>query len=255
MSRKLHHRRLLIGIVAAFAAAAFGADMKVPRRRHFVVTTGTGHAAYTVTQTRFFSEERDEETFLIADDEGDRFVLSYESNYKAGRITYTMTHFRSGAYIKVSYPQPAPGRTRSEVIAEGKKSRKALDVNDRLVTITTSGGANIVALESEWKQPELAAHRRAEVRETLSPRFLEALELMDSTGLIDADGPMSSFRHGLLTYVLHRPECASSAASRIIQKDPDCGFDKRFGKPCSDAQEALVSNSRQSPASNADRWY
>ena len=234
--------------VAAFAAA--GEDQSQPKRvvpppgaitkterevrQHFRVGGAGSIDEYVVTRIGRLSETRDEEIILFRNKAGDRFVFTRDAKYDNQRSLYEIRDLDMKEFVRLEFKKPFDAKTRSGTIEEARKNPRLLEV-DLPFEITATGSGSVSGFLSHKADVETAREWRTTIRRMLSASFIDALELMQTSGFLSipllngADKMLSSF-------VLYRTECTPRVAVEVIPALADCHFDEKMGYPCSDKQ-------------------
>jgi hypothetical protein len=223
-----------------FALLAQVADVGVQParevRRHFVATTQKGATLYEVTVITRTKPDEDQHVVLIEDAEGNDYQLTHIRSYLKQETEYELRDVRRKTWVKTIYAYPFKSRTRDETIAEAKASPR-LDIP---LTVETPAAAR-TAKESEWKEVDNARQWTGEIRESLDPVFVEAIERMRG-GLFVGEAIMENFCHIVVRYVLHANDCSNAGNMDLRPAQPDCLFDASMGFACSEKQKQRVSD-------------
>ena len=219
---------------------AQAADVGVPParefRRHFEATTRKGTFLYEVTVITRTKPDEDQHIVLIEDSEGNDYRLTHTRSYFKQETEYEFRDVKRKTWVRTIYAYPFKSRTRDETVAEATKSPK-LDIP---LTVETPSAAR-TAKESEWNEAENARQWTGEIRESLDPVFVEAIERMRG-GLFVGHPIMENFCRIVVRYVLHANDCSSTSHMELKPAQPDCLFDASIGFACSEKQKQRVSD-------------
>ncbi|MFP5247873.1 MAG: hypothetical protein ACLGH0_14360 [Thermoanaerobaculia bacterium] len=228
----------LLCSVLAHAAALRGAPQATgpsEHRRHWSVVRSDGSSLYDGTTIDSQDDAASKGESIIRDSKGQTWLLESGLNFERKLALTQITHLPTGEFVRFFYKLPLNARTRREAMAEWRAGNKAAEPFDEVITIETRTVGRTAAT-SEWRNPEMSADWRSDLRTSLTTVFLDGIERMQPT-LFAHDSELEVVR--LLARMLsHVPECAKDAApySKLIQRPPDCAFDKTLGRPCSKAQ-------------------
>ncbi|MEA2570738.1 MAG: hypothetical protein QOI24_2739 [Acidobacteriota bacterium] len=191
-------------------------------RRHTSVRDADQQTLFLITEIMHVDPERTENTVLIEDEtQHERFI------------------YRSGF-------DPVKKRSLIEFSEDSGKQfiRRVYDVDFATPVMTFEAPSfSLRVTGADLKQPKSRRALTSQIRETLEPHFLESLELMRFGGLRTSNAA-SSFYDTLGTVLFHG-ECAPPENAHEVEEPPDCGFDKAFGFPCSDAQLETIARSKR----------
>lgn len=196
-----------------------------------------GAALYDVVTIVDATEDQARREALVRDAKGEQWVLQNVHDFARQVISAEIRHIPTGEYVRLSFEVPTEARTRREALSELKR-RPGSATENPIVTLQTKGLSRSAA-ESEWRNLELTADLRTEVRTSLSTFFLDSLERMKET-LLRHDPNFASIEN-VARLLSHSSECdATNRYSKRVERWPDCDFDKEFGRPCSEAREERV---------------
>lgn len=227
-------------LVAALAGqgSANAPERSKEFRRHFVAVTKKGTSLYQLTVITELRKDEARHFVLIEDAQGNDYLLSHVWDYSRQESQYELRDLRRKVFVRATHSYPYKSRTREETIAEAKAHPEL--AKDLSLTIETPGTIR-TAKESEWRDPEAAREWRSEIRESLDPAFLEALERMRG-GLFHGEPIMDTFCSIVIQFVLHGANCESTELLELRPATPDCLFDASFGYACSDRQKERVAD-------------
>jgi hypothetical protein len=204
-------------------------------RQHFHVTSVGAIDEYTVTRIGRLSELRDEEIILIQTKAGDRFAFTRDARYDNQRSIYELRDIDRKEFIRLELKKPFDAKTRSSTIEEARKNPKLLDV-DLPFEITTTGNGSVSGFLSHKGDVETVREWRITIRRMLSSSFIDAMELMQTSGLLSIP-LLNGADKFLADFVLYRTECTPRLTVETMPALADCRFDAKMGYPCSDKQD------------------
>lgn len=204
-------------------------------RRHFDASTRNGTPLYEVTVVTRTKQDEDQHIVLIEDTEGNDYRLTHTRSYFKQETEYEFRDVKRKTWVRTTYAYPYKSRTRDETIAEAKASPK-LDIQ---LTVETPAAAR-TAKESDWQHAENARQWTGEIRESLDPAFVEAMEKMRG-GLLIGEPILENFCHIVVRYVLHANDCSNTSHMELRPAQADCLFDASLGFACSEKQKQRVS--------------
>jgi hypothetical protein len=207
-------------------------------RRHFAAVTKKGAELYKLTVITELRKAEARHFVLIRDSNGHDYLLSHVWDYSRQESLYELRDPGRKIFVRTTYAYPYKSRTREETLAEGKAHPEL--AKDLSLTIETPGTIR-TAKESEWRDQEVAREWRSQIRESLDPDFLEALERMRG-GLFHGEPTMDMFCSIVMQFVLHGADCENTDFLELHTAPPDCLFDASFGYACSDRQKERVAN-------------
>lgn len=212
-------------------------------RWHYSSVRADGRPFYVVTFIRHLTDEVSDEVALVKDWKGESWRLRVLDDFARQTVVHEIAHLPSGEYVRLSFKLPLKAKTRMEAIAEAHPQigdkQSPIMTTDPPITIATRLVSRTAA-ESEWKNRELSADWRSDVRTSLSTLFLDGIERMRET-LIRHGRGLESFGDTLLPMLSHSGPCESTNTySKIVELPPDCDFDKELGRPCSEKQEKRI---------------
>jgi hypothetical protein len=239
-------RYLCTGLAGLLLAAVFqGQDSptvvdtaRTEVREHFVATTQRGTSVYTLTKITQLTPDRDVHLILVEDAKANIYVMSKDRDYRNQRAEYMVKDPKRKSFVKTTVSFRFKASTRDETIAE---ARAHPDNRPLVLTVETSGYTH-TATETEWNG-EAAIDWRSELRSSLDPEFLEALERM--RGLINANASLSLFCSYVLQFALHQEGCKAAKSLALLPEKPDCFFDARLGFPCAEKQKDRVTKAEE----------
>ena len=227
----------LIAAAGVLLSAHVFADASVREMRHHSeVVSRTGSVYYTVTEVLRLGESEDRTLYLVEDGKGNRYEVSLTMSYWKQENVKEIRDVRRKTFIRLTYRYPSKAKTRSETIAEAKRTTDAKPY-DPLVIVETESTAK-EALESEWNDVENARVWRADLRSMSDRELLEALEGM--RGTLFAHLKFQLVCRQLVGRFLYGDSCAKSPIGTMRVAPPDCFYDGRFGFPCSPSQKVRV---------------
>jgi hypothetical protein len=215
-------RRFLLSVFLVSVTAIAQEPPQRTLRRHTSVRDADQETLFLITEIMHVDPERTENTVLIEDEtQHERFI------------------YRTGF-------DPVKKRSLIEFSDDsGKKFiRRSYDAGLAAPVMTFEAPSfSLKVTEAEVRLPKSRRALTSQIRETLEPHFLESLELMRFGGL-RASNAASSFYDTLGDVVFHG-ECAPPENAHEVEEPPDCGFDKAFGFPCSDAQLETIAQAKR----------
>jgi hypothetical protein len=212
-------------------------------RQHYEIKSPSGIDDYTITRIIRDSEVRDGVQVLIRNALGTRFIVTRTGDYEHQRSTYEIRDLETKDVLRVQYSKPFTSKTRTATIEEAHKSPALMDA-DQPFEISTTSDATVTGLYSHWRDPETARRWRSQIRQMLTPDFIEQLEIMQSSALFDAP-LLEAIDKLLMQYVLYRTDCQVPSQLHVQLIVPDCKFDAAFGYACSDKQTERASNAAE----------
>lgn len=222
----------------ALPAQAVPLRLPPEMRRHYRIHAKDGTLLYTVTTINRFSEQQAESIALVRDealmDVAFRSVLSFEKQFFLHRIS----DLKDEAYVQQTFAMPLGVKTWSEMrelMSEHQSIRQA----EVILKLETNGGRWEYA-ERERKEPVRMRELRHNIRSSMSPLLLEAIERMRGTlfGTEIGRDLYTSFETELLYDAADEP--AASTEITLDDSAPDCAFDASFGYPCTKSQLARI---------------
>lgn len=227
----------------AFTSSLANAEMKkapvTEYRRHFQFLDLEKVPYYEATVVVRMSEERDEEFVLIHDQGHGDYILSKVWTFSDQLTTSRLSDIKGRTFIQVSYKLPLTGSTRTETLAEARKNPDIMNVPS-VVTLETNGG-QWEGLDRDWQSAARLRDFRRQVRQTVDLSLIETMERMRGTLFATDEG--SFFYTTVCRFALYDIDTGDAEPPATVEGThaaPDCGFDKRFGFPCSEKQFARV---------------
>jgi hypothetical protein len=208
-------------------------------RNHFSILGESGEALYDITEVIRLGEDFEENHLLIHDEGHGDFLLNREWNYRDQIITYRMNDLKNRAFIQQSSKAPFNSKTRVGTLAEAKRNPNLVDV-PAVVKIETNGG-EWEGIHTDWDEYSRLRRFRHDLRQTLDPFMLEALERMRGT-ILTLPGMAAGFYQLVGRFIIYDQRSDETLTTvKQIALQPDCDFDKAFGYPCSEKQLERVS--------------
>jgi len=208
-------------------------------RQHYEIESSGGLDDYAITRIIRDSEIRDGAQILIRNASGVRFVVTRTGDYEHQRSTYEIRNLDTKDVLRVQYSKPFTSKTRAATIKEAHENPALMDA-DQPFEISTTSDATVTGLYSHWRDPETARRWRSQIRQMLTPDFIDQLEIMQSSGLLDTP-LVEAIDKMLMEYVLYRTDCQVPNQLHVQLVVPDCKFDGAFGFSCSDKQAERAS--------------
>jgi hypothetical protein len=217
------------------ASAVTGAShTPVGWRAHLSVNDARGDVLYVLTDIHHVDDSGGSTELLILDKTTDqRFVMTSKYDIEHHRSVMQISDVTGKKYLRRSYALPSAAKTRDELSAESERNPQVFELADSLITIETPA-SSYTAHESELSGNARNGRWVSDLRESLDPAFLEALERMRESlfGTTTAE----RFYSTLAKFVFHGGCSPDAATAKVVAETPDCSFDKSFGFPCSDRQ-------------------
>jgi hypothetical protein len=232
--------RLIASTLVTVATISALAEDTAPRsaviRRHFELNDKAGSAYYYVTTVRELSEVRQHVRLLVRDARFGDYILSWLRSFTDQTTVISIADLSGKAYVRITYKWPFTSKTVTDTLAEAKRHPELMDA-PTIVTLDTNGG-RWEAVETEWRGTERRRELRTQVRQSMNPTLLEAIERMRGTALPVSD--FKDFAALATTFVLHGT--AGEVQEGLLENSlhPDCDFDKSFGLPCTDKELARI---------------
>lgn len=205
-------------------------------RRHFEASTRKGTRLYEMTVITRTKPDEDQHLVLIEDNEGNDYRFTHTRSYFKQETEYELRDVKRKTWVKTTYAYPYKSRTRDETAAEAKLGARI----DTPLTVETPS-ASRTAPESAWNQTENARQWTGEIRDSLDPAFVEAIEKMRG-GLLVGEPILENFCHIVVHYVLHANDCSNSSNMELRPAQADCSFDASMGFACSEKQKQRVTD-------------
>jgi hypothetical protein len=229
---------LLFALVVSRSALAQQRPRVTHLRRHFELNDKAGQPYYEATVAHDFSDERQNTRILLRDHRFGDFVLSRVLAFPDGESTTTIgiTDAEGKSYVRINFIWAIKAKSVSEYLSQAHEHPQLLQA-PTIVTLETNGG-KWEAVETEWRGTDRRRQLRTEVRQSMNPRLLEAIERM--RGMAMATTEFTGFVELVTDYILHGT--AGEAQQGLIENtlQPDCDFDKSFGIPCTEKQLARI---------------
>jgi hypothetical protein len=205
-------------------------------RRHLKVISSSGIDDYIATEISTYSEKLDRTRTIVQNAQGERFLLTYESDYEKQTTSHEIREVGGREFLRMKFSSLWTAITRSGTIEEAKKHPELLKRTDLRFEFTTAGNGVLAGDNlGLWDDLETQREWRARLRTMVTPQFLEELEIMWANGFL-ASAVGDRFA-APVRYVVYRPDCPAPEL-RVEAVPPDCDFDKKFGFECSDKQKA-----------------
>ena len=231
---------LIIPIFAILLAHELRAAQPAEVRQHLNVKDVRGAIVYTTTVITAAPESGDTLVLLVEDADGRRYIMTGDNSYSSHSATREIRSLDGKDYFRVTYKLP------SAITKTADFRRLLLPASDSaeiIVTVDAGLGA-ISGPRGQWRSASSATWRR-QLRESMSPVFLEALEMFGTCDFRHS-GELSVFYAMVVEFVLHRVECPADNFVRAEAVTPDCKFDRAFARPCSAEQEELAKRAASS---------
>lgn len=208
-------------------------------RRHVQLFDREKVSYYEATVVVRMSEERDEEFVLVHDQGHGDDILSKVWTFRDQLTTSRLSDIKGRTFIQVSYKLPLIGTTRTETLAEARKNPDIMNVPG-VLTLETNGG-QWEGLDRDWQSAARLRDFRRQVRQTIDFSLIETMERMRGTLFATDEG--SFFYTTVCRFALYDIDTGDAEPPATVESTaaaPDCGFDKRFGFPCSEKQLSRV---------------
>lgn len=235
-------RTLVLGIATVIATASSAVAGTVEPatgefRRHFEVR----HQDEVLYQASVIvrSSDTSDEMIVLARDMGfGDVILHHKWVYEEQRAVKRISDVAGKVYIQAAYGVPIAGKTRQEILAQARQS-PALKFIPAVVTIETNGG-KWEGLENDWDELSRLRALRHQIRQSLAPYLLEAIERMRGTLFTSIDAQV--FRDLVAHFVTYNAADQAAAVSAVTIRETaaDCEFDAAFGFACSERQKARI---------------
>lgn len=220
-------------IFAALAMLPAAAALSAETRTHYAIADRARTPHYSVTAIAEVSEERGDETYLIAAADGARLVIRVRRDYPHHRLSAEYVYdSRKPARVIVDLPLRAT--TRSESLEEMRRGGADADV-PVLVEGRGSIRTSERALQAD-RDGKLRARVRAAAGEDVAAAFTAIRSILAFPPLGGACSTLPILTGG--------KRCAGDPALMIAAALPDCSFDASFGMPCSEEQKARAKSRR-----------
>jgi hypothetical protein len=249
MIRRLFPILFLACIPALFALETPQLPSKASEKKvlrvHTSVRDTDQEPLFFITNIIKIDPEVSENLVLIEDETlHERFIYRQRFDLAKKRSLEEFSDDTGKKFIRRSYDVDiaASSKTLPDLLSEARENPKIYELTP-LVMLLEAPSFSSKVTEAELKQPKSRRTLIARLRETLEPHFLESLELMRVGGL-PAARAISGFYDSLGDVVFHG-ECAAPENAHEVQEPPDCGFDKAFGFPCSDAQLETIAQAKR----------
>jgi hypothetical protein len=233
-----------LACLPAFAAVAQDLPAKT-WRRHTSVRDSEQQVLFVITEIVHVDPRHSETTVLIEDDTlHERFIYHRDFDLKKKRSLAEFGDDGGKKFIRRTYDVdlPVSENTIPTMLNEWHENPKILDLVAPVLTFEAPS-FSVKITETELKDAKRKRAFVAQLRETLEPHFLESLELMRYGGLrvSNAAGPFFNDLGGDLFH----GDCPQPQDAHEVEEPPDCGFDKAFGFPCSDAQVEKIAAAKR----------
>jgi len=238
-------------LFAATSATAQTKDTDHESRWHWTVRTARVDQEYVATEIERPSEHDDRSVVLIRTPEGDSFAVTSESNYETHTFDYEIRDAQSPRdFLRLRLVFPVKAKTLKTFVEELKESGNSMHVS---FDIRGPDGQHLSGVEPHWGEEGTARKVRPVVRRWLSDAFLQKLARVHPTGLFDSS-LLAVGTNRLMEYLFvplpgRRPDLF------LTRANPDCGFDKSFGYPCSATQLQAAAGAPHSPISPLSNMY
>jgi hypothetical protein len=230
-------RATLATFALVVVSSAWGQAPVRETRRHWEVVSRSGKTVYyTVTELNRFSETEDRTVYLVEDTKGNRYEMSSTMSYWKQENEKLIRDLRRKTFIRQTYRYPLKAKTRSETIAEARRTGASARHDPTVVVETESTSRE--ATQSQWMDDENARLWRSELRTMTDPTLLDALEGMRA--ILFSQLNLQVLCQQLVMRFLYGDSCTKASIASVKVAMPDCFFDTRFGYPCSPSQKVRV---------------
>ncbi len=228
---------VVLSVALVFMTLGISADdgsKPIEMRNHFKIVAENGTALYEITEVIRLGDDFDENHVLIHDEGYGDVLLNRSWNYRDQIISYRMNDLKNRAFIQQVSKTPFNSKTRLGTLAEAKRIPTLLDVPG-VVKIETNGG-EWEGIHTDWDEYGRLRQFRHDLRRTLDPFLLEALERMRGIvfPIVGTAGAFYQLAARFLVYDQRSDD--APVVVKQVDLQPDCDFDKSFGYPCSDKQ-------------------
>jgi hypothetical protein len=221
-------------LFALSVSAGESRSKPIEMRNHFRITGQEGAVLYDITEVIRLADEVEENRLLIHDEGHGDFLMNRIWSYETQTITHRLNDLKDRAFVQISLKMPFTSKTRLETIAEAKRNPILVDT-PAVVRLETNGG-QWEGVHDDWDEYGRLRQFRHELRQTLDPFMLEALERMRGT-VLTLPGTPSAFYERVARFVVYDQRSDEAPVSvQRVDAQPDCDFDKSFGFPCSEKQ-------------------
>lgn len=228
-----------------------GQDTDHESRWHWTARTARVDHDYVATEIEHLSERDDRSVVLIRTPEGDSFAVTNESNYETHTFDYEIRDPQSpGDFLRLRLVFPVKAKTLKAFVEELNESGKSMHVS---FEITGPRGQHLSGVEPHWGDEETARKVRPVVRQWISDAFLQKLARVHPTGLFDSS--LVAVGTNRLMEYLFVPVPGRRPDLLLTPANPDCGFDKSFGYPCSATQLQAAADAPHSRISQLSNMY
>lgn len=218
--------KLAISLAAFFCSLALHAGVAGKR---YLVAHIDNTPAFEVTQHHVDRGTSTTVTFIIDDSTGPLMQVDLTMNYAARKTIarYELLRGRRGN-VTVVLDLPYASTTREERVQE-IRTRPELLTAPIPVTITSSSGRSVRALDADWRAPETRNTHLGRARDVVGEEMLAAMvRVSELGGLV----PFVELRQ-MLGYVLDDEQLVSIARNlKVAEVDLGCEFDERGGVRC-----------------------
>lgn len=235
-------RGLILALAALCAAGTLSLSAGEPPaavrefRRHYFLRSVSGDEHYDVTVITQMGEERLSVVGLVLDQKGQRFLLSSDYDFVHQRSSKELRLTDGKEFLRYTMSMPFTSKTLTATMAEAH-AHPELIIDSGGFVFSGPGNLQFNGAVNFWDDPATAREMRKRVRAMVQPSFVEALEILQSSGLFR----FADLReYEIITpMILYRTECESGVPELVDElRPPDCSFDDRFGFPCSEKQKA-----------------
>ncbi|MBV9495334.1 MAG: hypothetical protein JOZ54_13890 [Acidobacteria bacterium] len=227
-------------MAAASVLASPDSAGPVALRQHFVLEAPAPATRFALTALSTRTEHALATTLLVYDAvRGDRLVMTSHFDPTSRAFVTEIADVKGRTFLRGSYTIPEGARSQAETAADLEQHPELFDAVDPIVTIETASFTHSDRY-STLRTEKDTAEWCSTLRETVAPHFLEAIERLrfGFFGNVESGGAM--FYNGAGQWLLHG-SCDEQPQTLVrVAAPPDCAFDKSFGRPCTDAQLAIV---------------
>ena len=240
--------RLLTAMLCALlrGAAGIAAEPALREfRQHYAIVSPGGLDDYSVTSIVRSSAARQEAIVLIENARGEQFRVLRSSDFEKHRAAYEIRDPVHNESVRLEFVMPMSAKTLSGIVDEAHRNPQIMDAEVPL-EIYVSGNRAVSGLSGQWKDPAVERQWRAQLRQMITPSFLEHIEVMQTSGLF-ALPMLEGIDFMLANHLLYRAGCGSAAPLRAAPAAPDCAFDAHMGFACSDRQRERAAKNEALP--------
>jgi hypothetical protein len=220
-----------------FALSSPGGDSPkvVEIRNHFRVGGADGANLYVITEIIRLSDDLNESHLLIRDEGHGDFVMKSVWAFQTQEITHRLSDLKDRNFVQSTSKMPFTSKTRVETLAEARQNPMLVDT-PAAVRIETNGGV-WEGIHTDWDEYGRLRQFRHDLRQTIDPFLLEAMERMRGTVFTGVSGLPDAFYARVARFVVYDQRSDETPVSvKQAELTPDCQFDESFGYPCSEKQ-------------------